>query len=95
MIARPHWPDLIDYLSRRARLPDLLPSQLCEPHLHRQVPGVHRIMRWQRMIGDRGVRSPGVKIFPLALEHPLRIRFANFSLLQGGVPKSKFRMAPK
>jgi hypothetical protein len=24
-------------------------------HLHRQVPGVHRIMRWRRMIG-RGIR---------------------------------------
>jgi len=43
---------------------------------------------------DRGVRIAGAKNFRLALEHLLRIRFANFSLLRGGVPK-QISMAPK
>jgi len=33
---------------------------------------------------DRGVRIAGAKNFQPALEHPFRIRFANFSLLRGG-----------
>ena len=44
---------------------------------------------------DRGVRIAGAKNFWLALEHPLRIRFANFSLLRGGGSEKQISMAPK
>jgi DNA invertase Pin-like site-specific DNA recombinase len=44
---------------------------------------------------DRGVRSAGAKNFQPALEHPFRIRFANFSLLRGGGSEKQISMAPK
>src|SRR6516225_7829400 len=44
---------------------------------------------------DRGVPIAGAKNFRPALEHPLRIRFANFSLLRGGGSEKQISMAPK